>query len=186
MPSTFKTFGPFELPAQPDGDRSFKHIWNEHRLLRYGIGIYIVAEKRGSVFFPWYVGKSDRSFGSRLNSHSIFKSLPQELSAESIFIFLIARVTSHRQQIIRSKTKYVDQSGDEAKRELKKLKAIARLEYELIGSCRIVNDGLLNFQLKKFQEGLRVPGYVGGSKDDMLDESDLALQKMLESPARRK
>ncbi len=178
MPSTFRTYGPFELPPQSDGGRSLIDTWRNNRGLRSGIGVYIVAEKRGSTYLPWYVGKSDRGFGSRLQNHSVFKSLPSHLTHKSVYIFLIARVTTKRHTIIRSKARYIERSDGDTRMERKKLRSVAHLEYELIGTCRVLNSELLNFQLKKFQEGLHVPGYIGDSQAQ-LDAPSLALSAML-------
>ena len=118
-----------------------------------------------------------------MNTQTVFNNLPTHLQGGVVYIFFISRVTTKKSGLIRAKQKYVESGQDDVRTKTKKHRSVERLEYALIGTCRTTNERLLNVQLKRFQEGLIVPGYIGDSPSSKLDESSQSLQKMLQRKA---
>lgn len=181
MTARFVTMGPFDL-ARTRGfldAQALQKIWTGDPALEKAIGVYVIASKNGKNLLPLYVGKSNRSFGSRLNKHSIFTTLAKNYPKDDLCIFLIARVTTARGDY-KTATRKVVRDGV----ELQKLKSIDRLEFALIGTCLTLNKNLLNEQNKKFLEGLDVPGYLPNN-GRYADHSATALSRMLYPPRKK-
>ncbi len=184
MPAKFRTLGPFELKR--DGNRiergALQALWSPHqhsegRVYRYAIGVYVIAVKQGRKLLPLYVGKSNRGFANRLNRHSIFSDIPKQYDGKSLFLFLIARVTSEREEYRTARPTVVKTALGE-RRGSQKLRTIDELEFALIGTCLSINPNLLNKHEKSFLNSLRVPGYRNDSDQD-LDQSARSLRDML-------
>jgi len=179
VPARFETLGPFEL-TRKEGvveASSLNQIWKEPRDLRYGVGVYIIASRKRGKLVPWYVGRSDRGFASRLNRHSIFEKIYSKVKRGSLFLFLIARVTTKTGSLKKALRRHVE-SGDSFRSFSAKLKSINRLEFALIGSCMAQNEDLLNLQEKAFHRGLIVPGYLNDSNETLTSPAE-ELGKML-------
>jgi hypothetical protein len=177
-PMNFSTFGPF--PLQEWSKKGLREFWiDTDRLqaesgypqsLDRGIGVYLfVAELQSGELVPWYVGKTDKSFGLRFRQHlaggrklaPLFK-----MKVVAIKVFVIALVTS----------------AGKLKRKLSAagfVRSIDRLEFALIGTCLSKNKNLINSKEKAFHTGLHVPGYLNSDPKNY-DESALQLAKMLE------
>jgi hypothetical protein len=175
MPYNFATYGPFPLELKNGRlDASITiDLWKKLRTdqpgLENAIGIYILAIQQGKAApKPWYVGKTDSGFKSRLTRrHKLFQSLSKAPSIGSVHIFFLARVTP--------KTKKFMKASDVRR---KGLRSIDSLESMLIGSCLSQNENILNVKKMSLYKELHVPGYIN-DKSDVVGPSALALRKML-------
>lgn len=179
MPAKFKTLGPFELKVENGqlDKTTLRAIWKGNKGLRYGIGVYILTVQVGKRLIPIYVGKTNRSFGSRLGQHSIFSKVSDSFEGKKLLLFLIPRVTSKKGDLVRAKRKFIE-NGEGIRSQVKGLKSIDQLEFALIGTCIAQNENLLNKQEKTFHQGLIVPGYLNDESEE-LTESSSKLKRML-------
>ena len=163
---------------EADAEASLRHIWKVNPGLRYGYGLYVMAAKTGNKFIPWYVGKTDRTFGSRLNGHRSLFEVSERTEGRPVHLSLMARITPKNSKIVRSKVFRIE-NGEDYKVRRKKNKLIDRLEYALIEKCVSVNPDLLNVQLRKLQEGVSIPGFIGQVEPEDSDKSSKMLHRML-------
>lgn len=178
MPAHFKTAGPFKL-SRTHGlvNRGvLDTLWTEEAGLGGAIGVYVLAvQKSEDEVVPWYVGKSDAGFAKRIRLHSVFVELAHTVPNGDLLIFFLSRVTARKAQYVKPQRASL---GKGKGSKLKKLSSISRLEYLLIGSCQAINPNLLNKQLKVFNDGFVVPGFLG-PLPNQADKSANAFAKML-------
>lgn len=182
MAARFLTKGPFKLGRTKGfmNADAFEAIWCEEPDLKKAKGVYIIATKVGTRLVPWYVGKSDLGFGSRFRQHPIFQVIGRESPNGDLYLFMLVRVTPKGKSMRAAKTQ-----ADPGRLKIRKLKSIDRLEYALIGTCLKLNANLLNEKLKRFHEGLVVPGYLPNPNQDQEDSAQ-QLAKMLFPEAKHK
>jgi hypothetical protein len=167
----FKTFGPFQINAEIEcksDDLGIKFN-SAHQNLNDASGVYIFAYEGVGSLIPLYVGKAQRqSFATRIAQHLNSGKFSAFLDdhAKKLQIILIARVNGDN-KCMRAKV-----DADE------EFSVVSELECSLIGSCAAVNPRLLNLNVLKHPELLRVPGYLGDGPND-LDTSAVTLAKML-------
>ncbi len=166
----FDTYGPYTLnsPEWNDVDDFYKELRrDETPNVENGIGIYIVfTENESGEVTPWYVGQTQRKFGSRLFEHFKNRKFVSLFKRGRVRLILIARAREGKIQQPKAGAdkRYIDW-----------------LEVELIGHCLRLNSKLLNKRSAAFFRDLHVPGYKdkGGSERDF--PAAQALSKLLKS-----
>jgi hypothetical protein len=182
----FKTIGPLKLrrtAGQVDRD-CLVAFWKqvnsmEHGRLSKAVGVYVLATRKGDVLTPWYVGKSDNGFKSRLSeNHHAFQLIANSQPKGSLYLFLFAKVSPKKGVLAGPPKKKFLEFGDDVKTRRKPRRSINKLEFLLIHTCLLRNPNLVNEKEKKFYAGLVVPGYLY-REQDKLSDSAVSLGKML-------
>ena len=185
MATHFKTIGPLELKRTAGHvDRvSLAALWARANAVEAGlaraVGVYVIATSKGGILTPWYVGKSDNGFKNRLSEkHHAFNLIANSQPKGSLYLFLLAKVSSKKGVLAKPPKKKFVEFGDEFKSRRKPRKSINKLEFLLIRSCLLRNTELVNAKEKTFYAGLVVPGYLSDEQNDLSD-SAMSLAKML-------
>jgi hypothetical protein len=172
----FKPFGPFEISRTdetlaPDALADmWQHANAQRKGLSKGIGVYIIAAGDGKTLTPWYVGKSDTGFKSRLSEkHHAFNVIAESKARGNLYLFLLAKVSTKRGTLSKPlKKKLIDADDDVYKSDeadglrsrRRSRRSIGKLEFLLIGRCLERNPELVNDKDKSFHAGLVVSGYL--------------------------
>lgn len=167
----FDTYGPFPMERhdQHAFDELFKLIKAQREDLQYGIGVYIVAAKdsKGSLL-PYYVGRTENEFGSRLVQHFRAQKFVPLFENGPISIFLLPRATPRGR--IRKANEQIKHDG---------LKSIRQLEFTLIGACLKLNRALMNKQEARFHDSMHVAGFIDAGPTDRDFPAAQALSELL-------
>ena len=172
----YKLFGPFEVPRGNNklifvNKQRINEFWqkidDEVEDLSQANGCYTFSVKSsgGSRAKPWYVGQTSKTFKGRCLSQKIANEFNYLLSGPDRKgrpeLYLIARMTSSGKKFSRNKN---------AKHE--------QLETLLIQMAYSANPYLLNHQIRKLFENLKVEGMINPGKGK-LPKSARSFRKLL-------
>ena len=167
MKNPFETFGPFPLKREQDyaiSTDDIKDFWDEvtekEAGLESAIGVYIISVRHGTSSKPWYVGKTDTGFRTRLVGHAaslrLFPGLNSRAPKGHLEVLFIAQRTRDGKGF---------KSPRKSRRKSKKTKnSIDFLENLLIGACFAQNKDLLNVQKMAKYRDVSVPGLMNDPK----------------------
>jgi hypothetical protein len=178
----FDTRGPldFKLGKPSEFKGRVKQLFppdKEGEDLGSAVGVYIIAVKKKSKLFPWYVGKTDVGFRKRFLSHSsTFQKLAELSGSDDFKIFVIPRITPTKAKFKRGSRKTQSKHSE---RPVRGLPSVEALENLLIGACLTVNKDVTNRKKVSLHKEMHVPGFLNDG-DVETDSSALALRAMLE------
>ena len=177
-PINFGTYGPYHLRREANviTTTTLDLLWSKASFVIPGIGVYIIASKRGNKLTPWYVGKTDKGFMKRFYQHlrgnHLFPRLSSVVPDEDLVVIFLARHTAG------GKLKKARRLN--ATTKTKAIPTIDRLEYDVLKKAHARNSALVNKSKRVYLAQLSVPGFSGPHREEDTTSAN-ALRNLLES-----